>query len=75
MKRAFNEGQGFTMGRYDYDNEFVPLHGYPAYEEFVKPKGQKFNYTTTLRGENKGEITSDQVYTISQLPEEENKSF
>jgi len=39
MKQAFNEGFGFSMGRYDYDNEFVPLHVYPAYEEFVKPKG------------------------------------
>jgi len=29
----------FAMGRYDHDAEFVPLHGYPAYEEFVKPKG------------------------------------
>ncbi len=38
LKQAFNEGFGFGMGRYDYDNELVPLHGYPAYEEFVKPK-------------------------------------
>jgi len=39
MKRAFNDGLNFGMGRYDYDNELIPLHGYPAYEEFVKPKG------------------------------------
>ena len=39
MKRAFNEGHGFRIWLYDYDEELVPLHGYPAYEEFVKPKG------------------------------------
>lgn len=39
LKQAFNEGRYFTMGRYDDDNDLVPLHGYPAYEEFVKPKG------------------------------------
>jgi len=39
MKRAFNEGLGFNIYIYDYDQELVPLHGYPAYEEFVKPKG------------------------------------
>jgi len=38
LKQAFSEGFGFSMNRYDYDEELVPLHGYPAYEEFVKPK-------------------------------------
>jgi len=39
LKQAFNEGRGFDIWLYDYDNELIPLHGYPAYEEFVKPKG------------------------------------
>jgi len=38
LKQAFNEGMGFDFGKYDYDEDLVPLHGYPAYEEFVKPK-------------------------------------
>ena len=38
LKQAFKEGFYFNMARYDYDAELVPLHGYPAYEEFVKPK-------------------------------------
>jgi len=39
LKQAFNEGSVFHLGSYDYDEDLVPLHGYPAYEEFVKPKG------------------------------------
>lgn len=39
LKQAFNEGFWFELYRYDYDAELFPLHGYPAYEEFVKPKG------------------------------------
>ena len=39
LKQAFNEGRRFGMGSYDYDADLVSLHGYPAYEEFVKPKG------------------------------------
>ncbi|MCZ6898795.1 MAG: hypothetical protein O7F74_01020 [Bacteroidetes bacterium] len=40
-EEALNEWNDFPVivASYDYDNEFVPLHGYPAYEEFVKPKG------------------------------------
>ncbi len=46
LKQAFNEGLGFRgtdlpyIGYYyDFDPELIPLHGYPAYEDFVKPKG------------------------------------
>jgi len=46
LKQAFNEGLGFRgtylpyIGYYyDFDPELIPLHGYPPYEEFVKPKG------------------------------------
>ena len=37
--QAFNIGRNFSWYRYDLDPDFLPLHGYPAYEEFVKPKG------------------------------------
>ena len=37
--QAFNAGRNFTIYSYDLDPDLLPLHGYPAYEEFVKPKG------------------------------------
>ena len=39
LKQAFTEGFSFGFTRYDFDELLLPLHGYPAYEEFVKPKG------------------------------------
>ena len=36
---GFDEGRFFTLYSYNLDPDFLPLHGYPAYEEFVKPKG------------------------------------
>jgi len=40
LKQAFVEGFIFIIfDRYDFDPELIPLHGYPPYEEFVRPKG------------------------------------
>lgn len=38
LKQAFREGYGFGPWNYNYSYHLVPLHGYPAYEEFVRPK-------------------------------------
>ena len=39
LEQAFDAGRGFLyFGRYDLDPEFLPLHGYAPYEEFVWPK-------------------------------------
>jgi len=38
LKEGFDAGRGFTWYRYDLDPEFLPLHGYALYEEFVRPK-------------------------------------
>lgn len=37
MQQAFRKGFGFTASRYKDAFEFIPLHGYPPFEEFVKP--------------------------------------
>lgn len=38
LKDGFEAGRGFNMYSYDLDPELLPLHGYPPYEEFVRPK-------------------------------------
>lgn len=38
LQQAFIEGHGFNDERYNYDHEFVSLHGIPEYEAFVSPK-------------------------------------
>ena len=38
LKEGFEAGRGFTVDRYDLDPEFLPLHGYASFEEFVRPK-------------------------------------
>ncbi|MEL6252589.1 MAG: adenylate/guanylate cyclase domain-containing protein [Bacteroidota bacterium] len=39
LREAFMKGMPYGGGEYDNCFELLPLHGYPAYEEFVKPKG------------------------------------
>jgi tetratricopeptide (TPR) repeat protein len=40
MRQAFKEGVGFNNNStFEMDYEFIPLQGYPSFEEFVKPKG------------------------------------
>lgn len=39
MQQAFRMGFGFTASRYKDAFEFLPLHGYSPFEEFVKPNG------------------------------------
>jgi TolB-like protein len=39
MKQAFRAGFGFTSSRYKDAFEFLPLSGYPPFEEFVAPNG------------------------------------
>jgi tetratricopeptide (TPR) repeat protein len=38
LKESFREGYGFEWGRYDQDPLLYSLHGYPDFEEFVRPK-------------------------------------
>lgn len=39
LRQAFAEGYGFGSWSYNYSYLLVPLHGYPPYEEFIRPKG------------------------------------
>ena len=39
LRKAFLKGMPYEGGEYDNCFELLPLHGFPAYEEFVKPKG------------------------------------
>lgn len=38
LRQAFGKGYGFGLWSYDNSYLLVPLHGYPPYEEFVRPK-------------------------------------
>ncbi len=38
MKKAFAAGFGFTSSRYKDAFEFLPMQGYPPYDEFVRPR-------------------------------------
>jgi len=38
LKQGFDWGRGFTWYRSDLDPEFLPLYGYPPFEEFVRAK-------------------------------------
>ena len=38
MKKAFNEGRAIPFGLYEEDADFIPLHGYTSYEEFIRPR-------------------------------------
>lgn len=39
LKQAFEVGHGFIWDRYVLDPDFLPLRGYPPFDEFIKPKG------------------------------------
>lgn len=38
LKKAYKKGYSFSINRYKYAFEFIPLHGYEPFEAFVKPK-------------------------------------
>ncbi|MBL7961242.1 adenylate/guanylate cyclase domain-containing protein [bacterium] len=38
LAQAFARGFGMAFNRYAEDSDFIPLHGYGPYEEFVKPR-------------------------------------
>jgi TolB-like protein/tetratricopeptide (TPR) repeat protein len=38
MKKAFKEGRAIPFGLYEEDADFIPLHGYTSYEEFIRPR-------------------------------------
>ena len=38
LEEAFEAGYVFQNDRYDFDHLLIPLHGFPRYEELVRPK-------------------------------------